>query len=75
MHISTGKVFNTPKVKDHDIHFNEPLNFRVLCTRGAAQHVCKGICPMKAHIQCAPFQFIKKWILILCNEKYIKDPV
>ena len=71
MPINTGKVFNTPKVKDHDIHFNEPLNFRVLCTRGASQNVCNGICPMKAHIQCYPFQFIKKWFLALCNEKYI----
>ena len=68
MHINTGKVFDTPKVKEHDIHFNEPLNFRVLCTRGAAQNVCNGICPMKAHIQCYPFQFIKKWFLALCNE-------
>ena len=70
MHINTGKVFHTPKVKEHDIHFNEPLNFRVLCTRGAAQNVCNGICPMKAHIQCYPFQFIKKWFLALCNEIY-----
>ena len=72
MHINTGKVFDTPKVKEHDIHFNEALNFRVLCTRGTAQHVCKGICLMKAHIQCVPFQFIKKWFLVPCNEK---DPV
>ena len=68
MYMNTSQVFDTPKIKEHDIHFNEALNFRVLCTRGAAQNVCNGIYTMKAHIQCNPCQFIKKWFLFLCNE-------